>query len=220
MSHDYESLVLFRLELFVPVRHVLTTRNSALPSPGFCLAIFAAVLQEIYYFKPQTITVSIIFLAVIAYVLGEVFALLPRFGLVGRFLNPFPFNSKEHVFIVIMASSGATSAVATEILAAQRLYYDMKPNPGAAIFLVISSQLLGYGIAGLLRGLLVQPTKMLWPINLPVNSLLETLHRDRAETWKRLRVFLIIFAFMFFYEIIPVRRRCHTCLTPLAGCSR
>jgi len=103
-----------------------------------------------------------------------------------------------------MASAGATSAVATEILAAQRLYYDMDPNPGAAIFLVISSQLLAYGIAGLLRGILVQPAKMLWPINIPVNSLMETLHRDKAETAKRIRVFLIVFAVVFVWEIIPV----------------
>jgi hypothetical protein len=131
-------------------------------------------------------------------------AYIPRLGPVGRFMNPFPFNSKEHAFIVVMASSGATTAVATEILAAQRLYYDMKPNPGAAIFLVISSQLLAYGIAGLLRSILVQPTKMLWPINLPVNSLMETLHRDRAETSRRVKVFLTIFLVMFCYEIIPV----------------
>ncbi|KAH8884906.1 OPT superfamily oligopeptide transporter [Thozetella sp. PMI_491] len=193
------------------ITHVLHVDDDPTLSPwtfrafflGAGLAIFAAVLQTIYYFKPQAIYVSIVFLTVIAYILGEALAMIPRIGPVGRFLNPFPFNSKEHVFIVVMASAGATSAIATEILAAQRLYYDTDPSPGAAVFLVIASQLLGYGIAGLLRGILVQPSKMLWPINIPVNSLLETLHRDKAETAKRLRVFLIIFFVMFFYEIIP-----------------
>jgi hypothetical protein len=123
------------------------------------LAIFASVLQEIYYFKPQAIYVSIVFMTVIGYALGEFMSLLPRVGAVGRFFNPFPFNSKEHAFIVIMASAAATNAVSTEILAAQRLYYNMDPNAGAAIFLVISSQLLGFGIAGLLRSVLVQPTR-------------------------------------------------------------
>jgi hypothetical protein len=103
------------------------------------------VLQEIYYFKPQAIYVSIVFMTVLAYAFGEAWAL-------------FPFNSKEHAFIIIMASAAATNAVSTEILAAQRLYYNMDPSPGAAIFLVISSQLLGFGIAGLLRSVLVQPT--------------------------------------------------------------
>jgi hypothetical protein len=126
--------------------------------PGIGLAIFASVLQEIYYFKPQAIYVSLVFITVIGYALGELLALIPRVG-IGRFLNPFPFNSKEHAFIVIMASAAATNAVSTEILAAQRLYYNMDPSPGAAIFLVISSQLLGFGIAGLLRSVLVQPTR-------------------------------------------------------------
>ncbi len=117
------------------------------------------MLQEIYYFKPQAIYVSIVFMTVIAYALGEAWALLPRKGALLTFLNPFPFNSKEHAFIIIMASAAATNAVSTEILAAQRLYYNMDPSPGAAIFLVISSQLLGFGIAGLLRSVLVQPTR-------------------------------------------------------------
>lgn len=38
---------------------------------GSGLAIFGSVLQEIFYFKPQTIFVSVVFLTVIAYVLGE-----------------------------------------------------------------------------------------------------------------------------------------------------
>jgi len=168
------------------------------------LAIFASVLQEIYYFKPQTIYVSVTFLTVIAYPLGEGMSfIVPRKGVIGRWLNPHPFNSKEHAAICVMASSSATAAVATEILAAQKLYYNETPSPGAAIFLVISSQLLGMSIAGLLRPVLVRPTKMLWPINLPINSLLETLHRDKKETSQRLKIFWIVFTVMFFWEIIP-----------------
>jgi hypothetical protein len=64
---------------------------------GFGLAIFASVLQEIFYFKPQTIYVSNVFLCVIAYVLGEGMSkVLPSKGKIGLFLNPHPFNMKEH----------------------------------------------------------------------------------------------------------------------------
>jgi hypothetical protein len=98
-------------------------------------------------------------MTVIGYALGELLALIPRKGAFLTLLNPFPFNSKEHAFIVIMASAAATNSVSTEILAAQRLYYNENPNPAAAVFLVISSQLLGFGIAGLLRSVLVQPTR-------------------------------------------------------------
>jgi hypothetical protein len=98
-------------------------------------------------------------MTVIGYALGELLAMIPRKGAFLKFLNPFPFNSKEHAFIIIMASAAATNSVSTEILAAQRLYYNENPNPAAAVFLVISSQLLGFGIAGLLRSVLVQPTR-------------------------------------------------------------
>lgn len=50
-----------------------------------------------------------------------------------------------------MASAAANSALGTEVLAVQRLYYNITPNAGASIFLLFSSQLLGYGIGGMMR---------------------------------------------------------------------
>ena len=62
-----------------------------------------------------------------------------------------PFNKKENAFIIIMASAASNSALATEVLAVQRLYYNITPNAATSIFLLFSSQLLGYGIGGILR---------------------------------------------------------------------
>ena len=44
-----------------------------------------------------------------------------------------PFNKKENAFIVIMASAAANSALGTEVLAVQRMYYNFTPNPAAGI---------------------------------------------------------------------------------------
>ncbi len=77
------------------------------------------------------------------------------------------------------ASSAAQTALAVEVIAVQRLFYDAGPNVILSILSVISSQCLGYGFAGRLRRVLVYPTKMVWPSLLPMNTLLETLHRDR-----------------------------------------
>ena len=57
---------------------------------------------------------------------------------------------------VIMASAAANSALGTEVLAVQRLFYNITPKPAASIFLLFSSQMLGYGLGGLLRGQLRQ----------------------------------------------------------------
>ena len=178
-------------------------RNADALHPGSGLSIFGSVLQEIFYFKPQTIFVSVVFLCVIAYVLGEFMAfVIPRWGFL-RFLNPGPFNQKEHAAITIMASAAAQAATSTEALATQELFYGGYPSRAAGVFVTLSSQLIGFGIAGLLRDVLVYPTKLLWPINLPIATLLESLHRDRSETKRRLRVFYIIFGVIFVWEAFP-----------------
>jgi len=127
---------------------------------------------------------------------------IPRKGIFG-YLNPGPFNQKEHAAITIMASAAAQTATSTEALAAQQLFYGGYPSRAAGIFVTLSSQLIGFGIAGLLRDVLVYPTKMLWPINLPTATLLESLHRDKRETKRRLKVFYIIFICIFVWETLP-----------------
>jgi hypothetical protein len=162
------------------------------------------VLQEIFYFKPQTIFVSQVFLTVIAYVLGEFMAYaIPRRGRIGHFLNPGPFNKKEHAAIALMASAASNSSLATEALATQELFYGGYNSRAAGIFIVLTSQLIGYGVAGLLRDVIVRPTKMLWPMTLPISSLLESLHDDRAKSKSRLRIFYYVFFAFFLWEIIP-----------------
>lgn len=128
---------------------------------------------------------------------------LPRTGLIGRWFNPHPFNSKEHLAIIIMSGSASGAAYATEVLAAQKLYYNIVPGPVVAILLLLSSQLLGYGMAGVLRKSLVYPTKMLWPGVLPLNSLIETLHRDKAEMKKKFNLFWVIFGVVAVWEVFP-----------------
>jgi hypothetical protein len=71
------------------------------------------------------------------------------------------FNRKEHAAILIMASTSSAAPLAIEVLAINKLYYN-KPTPlVAAILCILSSQCIGYGIAGVLRKTLVYPSKML-----------------------------------------------------------
>ncbi|RDW59135.1 hypothetical protein BP5796_12059 [Coleophoma crateriformis] len=171
---------------------------------GLGLSCFGAVLGEIYQFKPQVIYVSLMFLTVVAYAAGEAMSLLiPRWGPIGRFLNPHHFNMKEHAAIVIMASSASVSSTSTVVIAAQKLYYGKYPNQGAAVFITLATQLIGYGLAGMMRKVLLWPTKMLYPENLPITTVLETLHRDKSGNRKRMKVFWIIFTILLVWELIP-----------------
>ncbi|KAI1003041.1 hypothetical protein K3495_g5166 [Podosphaera aphanis] len=171
---------------------------------GILLSAFGSVLATIFLFKPQPVSVSIIFLTVISYAAGNAMeVLLPSNGFIGKWLNPHSFNSKEHIAILIMAHSASGAAYATEVLAAQKLYYGIVPNTIVAILLLLSSQLLGYGFAGILRNKLVYPTKMVWPQILPLSSLIETLHRDKSEMRKKFSFFWIIFVIIAAWELFP-----------------
>ncbi|GAB5591359.1 hypothetical protein Unana1_06259 [Umbelopsis nana] len=153
-----------------------------------------------------------------AWVLGTVFCILGAAGKFSFSLNPGPFNIKEHCLIVIIASTGGGSAYATDILAIQDLYYNQDLGPLGSILLLISTQCLGYGMAGLYRRVLVNPAAMLWPTTLPSVSLFNTFHEKdpyllRQSTQEkeaseytgmsRMRFFLIVFACVFVYEMFP-----------------
>lgn len=170
---------------------------------GIGLSAFSSALAEIYYFKPQTLTVSLMFLAIISYIVGTAMhTFIPQRG-VFNWLNPHPFNKKENAFVIIMASAAANAALATEVLAVQRLYFDVNPNAAASILLLFSSQLLGYGIGGLMRSILVYPSKMLYPSILPLVSMLDAFFRDGTATQRKIQVFWTVFSIIFVWELFP-----------------
>ncbi|GJN93053.1 hypothetical protein Rhopal_006098-T1 [Rhodotorula paludigena] len=175
---------------------------------GLGLTCFAAVLGQIFYFRPQTVYVSQLFLQVIAFILGRTWAaVLPNAsrGKFWAFLNPCEFTLKEHVAILIMSSTASSSAEAISVFATNDLYYNNSPNYGVAIFTLMGSQLLGYGIAGLLRSFCVFPTYIVYPNLVPTVNLFDALHRDKdvKAQQKRLRFFWYVFIGIFIWEWLP-----------------
>lgn len=85
------------------------------------------------------------------------------------------------------------------------VYYNINPNYGNAIFSLISSQFLGYGIAGLMRTACVFPTYAFWPSVIPSAQLLDLLHRDKDVTSQRSRMkfFTIVAVAIFCWEFFP-----------------
>ncbi|KAI0819456.1 OPT oligopeptide transporter [Trametes gibbosa] len=183
-----------------PTLPVFTFRTLIL---GIGLSAFTSVLATIYTFKPQNASVSQLFCLIIAYVLGTAMhSIMPSSGY-WRYLNPGPFNIKEHTIIVIMSSTASTVAVAMEIIAALDLFYNIKLNAAVAIFQIFASQMIGYGIAGLLRTLLVYPTYAFYPNYISVVNLLQSLHFGGVLNHKKRRYFWIVFAAIFCWEWIP-----------------
>ncbi|TFK88965.1 OPT oligopeptide transporter [Polyporus arcularius HHB13444] len=181
------------------------------------LACFAAVLGQLFYFRPQTVQVSGLFLQVFAFILGRALeTVLPgpnhnvprlrtkntRFW---RFVNPGPFNIKEHVAISIMSTTASDQAAAISVFAAQDLYYHITVNPAIAIFTLIASQLVGYGLAGLARDYLVYPTWAVYPFLMPQIQLFDAMHRGKGMfLQKKRRVFFwSVLVGIFVWEWFP-----------------
>lgn len=181
------------------------------------LSCFGAVLGQIFYFRPQPVSVSQPFLQIVSYVMGKALEeIIPGPGKNAlfktsdtrfwRFMNPGHFNIKEHVAITIMASTASSSALAISIFAAQDLYYDVRPNVAVGIFSLIGSQLIGYSAAGIMRSFLVYPTFAVYPQLMPMTQLFDVLHRGKETVMqkKRLKFFWLIFVAIFVWEWFPV----------------
>lgn len=122
-------------------------------------------------------------------------------------LNPGPFNIKEHVCITIMANVVVGGAYATDVVLTQRVFYGETITFGYQIMIILSSQVIGYSIAGILRQFVVWPSSMIWPGALVNSALFNTLHknfgnRDRGHI-SRERFFLYAFLGSFFWYWVP-----------------
>ncbi|KAF9993079.1 hypothetical protein BGZ79_002319, partial [Entomortierella chlamydospora] len=116
--------------------------------------------------------------------------------------NPGPFNVKEHVLITVMANCGAGTALAVDIIVIQRVFYKQDFGFIANLFLIITTQLVGYGMAGILRRYLVYPASMIWPSNLVTVALFNTLHTHeelQQGQWTRQKFFVIFLIASFCY---------------------
>ncbi|XP_031375493.1 oligopeptide transporter 1-like [Punica granatum] len=121
-------------------------------------------------------------------------------------MNPGPFNIKEHVLITIFANSGANGVYALHIITSVKAFYHRDIHLFAGFLLSQTTQMLGYGWAGLIRKYLVDSPYMWWPSQLLQVSLFRVLHEKekRAKGGQtRLQFFLLVFVSSFAYYIVP-----------------
>ncbi|KAF0449703.1 opt family small oligopeptide transporter [Gigaspora margarita] len=194
---------------------VSTKDNPTLPCLTFRFWVLSslftslgAALSEFYYFRPNGGTFSMFFVLLVSYILGVwMEKVLPtrtfKFKNWKFSLNPGPFNVKEHVCIFVAAGAGGGSAYATDIIAIKDLFYNTKVNFLNGFLLLMSTQILGYGLAGFLRKFLVRPANMIWPSNLVYASMYNTLHGNISETRDKIQFFVTAFTAMFVWQFVP-----------------
>ncbi|CAJ0894025.1 11034_t:CDS:10 [Entrophospora sp. SA101] len=183
-------LLLERNKSYLDINDFYPHENS--PIPMF-FTVLGAAISQFYYFRSNGGGYSVFFVLLVSHVLGKWMSnVLPtkqiqiynwKFS-----LNPGPFNIKEHVCIAVAAAAGGGTAYATDIIAIRQLFYGDSANFLLGILLLLSTQMIGYGLAGFLRKYLVRPANMLWPSNLVFASLFTTLHGNVNDTRDKLNI--------------------------------
>ncbi|CCM05021.1 uncharacterized protein FIBRA_07220 [Fibroporia radiculosa] len=169
---------------------VANTDDPSMPSStvrawviGVIWAIIIPGMNQFFFFRYPSVSVGSYVALLISFPIGRAWErFVPKVKIFGHAINPGPFTVKEHVLITIMASVGASSAYATDIIAVQRVYYNQEYNFGYQWMVVMSTQIasrfIGFSIGGILRRFLVQPPSMIWPTNLVTCALFNTLHQQ------------------------------------------
>ncbi|XP_038897524.1 oligopeptide transporter 1-like [Benincasa hispida] len=193
-----------------PSEPALTFRTWVLGLTSCCLLAF---VNQFFGFRQNQLYVSSVSAQILVLPLGKLMAAtIPstsfRIPLTkwSFSLNPGPFTLKEHVLITIFANSGSNSVYALNIVTIVKAFYHRNLHPLAAMLLSQTTQMLGYGWAGLFRRYLVDSPYMWWPANLVQVSLFRALHeKDKRPRGghTRLQFFFMVFISSFAYYLVP-----------------
>lgn len=126
-------------------------------------------------------------------------------------LNPGPFNIKEHALIYMLAGITISTSPVPYGMGAVIVWdkrYMQPLRTGFTFIFLISSQLIGAGLAGLCRQFFIYPASAIWPTNLAVSAMLNTLHAENDvdpdhKGLSRLRLFFAATAISCLWVFLP-----------------
>ncbi|KAL8369992.1 hypothetical protein RB595_000380 [Gaeumannomyces hyphopodioides] len=189
---------------------------------GLFFSMLLAFINQLFSIRQPQITVLANVAQLLSYPLGKLWEkAMPDWGVTlfgSRIsLNPAPFNKKEHMLITIMANVAYQTPYTNNIIWSQYLPSFFNQSYAGQfsyqILIALSTNFIGYGLAGLTRRFLVYPSFCVWPASL-VTIALNTAFHDTANakvegpfrTWWRMsryRFFLLAFGGMFVYFWFP-----------------
>ncbi|KAH9986091.1 OPT oligopeptide transporter [Russula compacta] len=134
---------------------------------GVVFALVIPAFNSIITLRYPYILISLLFVQLITLPLGKFLEwILPKYRIsafgYSCFLNPGPFNIKEHTLISVMVTI-------------------IVDGTGIQFTLAISAQLLGFSFAGIFCRFLVWPANMIWPGVLVRCALLNAMHSNYGK---------------------------------------
>jgi OPT family small oligopeptide transporter len=185
---------------------------------GMILTTLSVGINMLFSLRNPSVSITTYVVQLVAYPIGRGWDMImptkqfKTFGYKWSF-NPHPFNQKEHTIIVVMANASFAGGVAyaTDIILAQEVFYKQFFGWGYQLLLVCTTQMIGFGMAGIVRRFLVWPASMIWPSTLVNCTMFYALHdhkpSDPALTggWSigRYRWFLYVFTGSFIWYWFP-----------------
>ncbi|XP_028792488.1 oligopeptide transporter 2-like [Neltuma alba] len=175
---------------------------------GLISVALLSFINTFFQYRAEPMVVTMISVQIATLPIGKFMAkALPttKFRILGwEFsLNPGPFNVKEHVLISIFANVAGNTAYAVSIVNIIKAFYGRNISFLAGWVLVITTQVLGYGWAGILRKYVVDPAHMWWPSTLVQVSLFRALHEKDHRRMSRGKFFLIAFVCSLAWYVVP-----------------
>ena len=158
-------------------------------SIGLLFVCIVAFMNQLFSVRQPSITVGSDVVQLLCYPVGKAFEkFLPDVGItlfgVRHSLNPGPFSKKEHMLITIMATVGSTLPSSRYIIFTQFLkkYFNQSYSGsfGYQVLMARSTDLMGYGLAGLCRKILVYPSYCVYPKSLVTIALNSSLHKGTS----------------------------------------
>ncbi|KAI4371618.1 hypothetical protein MLD38_009946 [Melastoma candidum] len=182
---------------------------------GLASCVILIFLNTFFSYRTQPLVISAILMQIAALPLGRFLArILPtrEYEVMGvKFsFNPGPFNIKEHVIITIFANcgvgiGGGGDALSTGAITVMKAFYKQNLSFLCGLLIVLTTQILGYGWAGMFRKYLVDPVEMWWPSNVAQVSLFRALHEreDKSNGITRIKFFVLALVASFLYYLLP-----------------
>ncbi|KAL7784897.1 OPT superfamily oligopeptide transporter [Trichoderma ceciliae] len=118
------------------------------------------------------------------------------------------WNEKEHTCVYVSSNVAFGFAFATDVIVEQTQFYSQEAPVVYQLLLTISTQILGYGFAGMARRFLVRPSGMVWPGTLMSAAMFSTLHRQENKpangwTMSRWKFFYIVWSCASAFYFLP-----------------
>ncbi|EFX05091.1 oligopeptide transporter [Grosmannia clavigera kw1407] len=181
----------------------------------FWVLILAGV-NQFFSMRYPSLAISYVVAQILVFPMGRLWERMPRWRVpLGKYsfdVNPGRFSIKEHALIAIVrgdvpVSTAYASGSLVAIISDE--YWGLDYGAGFSFLYLLTSQSLGFGLAGLARRWLVYPAALIWPASLPSAVLFRALHepqdRSAVNGWTvgRYRFFSYFSAFSFVLYWIP-----------------